>query len=144
LADEPTTALDVTVQGRVLRLLADLQRRLGMSVIFVTHDLAVAAQIADDVIVMYAGRIVETGSIGDVVYTSSHPYTRGLLAANVQPGQTERPAVIPGAPPNMARLPPGCSFAPRCSFAEDRCWETLPTLNAVTATHGARCVLIEP
>jgi oligopeptide/dipeptide ABC transporter ATP-binding protein len=143
LADEPTTALDVTVQGRVLRLLADLQRRLGMSVIFVTHDLAVAAQIADDVIVMYAGRIVETGSIGDVVYTPSHPYTRGLLAANVQPGQTERPAVIPGAPPNMARLPPGCSFAPRCASAEDRCWAALPTLNVVTPTHDARCVLIE-
>jgi ABC-type dipeptide/oligopeptide/nickel transport system ATPase component len=86
LADEPTTALDVTVQGRVLRLLADLQRQLGMSVIFVTHDLAVAAQIADDVAVMYAGRIVETGSIRDVVRTGVHPYTRGLLAANVQPG----------------------------------------------------------
>ena len=119
LADEPTTALDVTIQGRILRLLADLQRQLGMSVIFVTHDLAVAAQIADEVMVMYAGRIVESGLIGDIIHTPSHPYTRGLLAANVQPGQKERPVTIPGSPPNMVRLPPGCSFAPRCSLAED-------------------------
>jgi oligopeptide/dipeptide ABC transporter ATP-binding protein len=143
LADEPTTALDVTIQGRILRLLADLQRQLGMSVIFVTHDLAVAAQIADQAIVMYAGRIVETGLIGDIVHAPSHPYTRGLLAANVQPGQKERPVVIPGSPPNMVRLPPGCSFAPRCSLAEDVCWDALPTLNRVTEAHTARCVLIE-
>jgi oligopeptide/dipeptide ABC transporter ATP-binding protein len=143
LADEPTTALDVTVQGRILRLLADLQRQLGMSVIFVTHDLSVAAQIADDVAVMYAGRIVETGSIRDVVRTPAHPYTRGLLASNVQPGQMERPAVIPGSPPNMARLPPGCSFAPRCEVAQDRCWEALPSLIQVTEAHSARCVLVE-
>jgi peptide/nickel transport system ATP-binding protein len=144
LADEPTTALDVTVQGRILRLLADLQRRFGMSVIFVTHDLAVAAQIADDVIVMYGGRVVESGLVGDIVQAPAHPYTRGLLAANVQPGQTERPATIPGAPPNMVRLPPGCAFAPRCALAEERCWQALPSLNAVSAEHAARCVLIEP
>jgi oligopeptide/dipeptide ABC transporter ATP-binding protein len=143
LADEPTTALDVTVQGRVLRLLADLQRQLGMSVVFVTHDLAVAAQIADDVAVMYAGRIVETGSIRDIVYSPAHPYTRGLLEANVQPGQTERPAVIPGSPPNMARLPPGCSFAPRCALAQDRCWSALPELVPVAETHSARCLRVE-
>jgi oligopeptide/dipeptide ABC transporter ATP-binding protein len=143
LADEPTTALDVTVQGRVLRLLADLQRKLGMSVIFVTHDLSVAAQIADDVAVMYAGRIVETGSIRDIVRHPAHPYTRGLLAANVQPGQTERPAVIPGSPPNMTRLPPGCSFAPRCGVAQDVCWEALPSLVPLTDAHRARCVLVE-
>jgi oligopeptide/dipeptide ABC transporter ATP-binding protein len=143
LADEPTTALDVTVQGRVLRLLADLQRQLGMSVIFVTHDLSVAAQIADDVAVMYAGRIVETGLIRDIVRNPAHPYTRGLLAANVEPGQTERPAVIPGSPPNMARLPPGCSFAPRCASAQDRCWDALPNLIPLTAAHRARCVLVD-
>jgi oligopeptide/dipeptide ABC transporter ATP-binding protein len=144
LADEPTTALDVTVQGRVLRLLASLQRQLGMSVIFVTHDLAVAAQVADEVAVMYAGRIVETGSIRDIVRSPAHPYTRGLLEANVQPGQTEPLSVIPGSPPNMARLPPGCSFAPRCAHSRERCWKALPQLMPVTTRHGARCVLVEP
>ena len=87
-----------------------------MSVVFVTHDLAVAAQIADDLIVMYAGRVVESGLASEIVRSPSHPYTRGLLAANVQPGQKERPAVIPGSPPNMVRLPPGCAFAPRCAL----------------------------
>ena len=140
LADEPTTALDVTVQGRILRLLGDLQRQLGMSVIFVTHDLAVAAQIADDVIVMYAGRIVETGTVREIVRSSAHPYTRGLLAANVQPGQKERPITIPGTPPNMVRLPPGCSFAPRCAAADDACWSALPPLSMVNDTHQVRCV----
>jgi oligopeptide/dipeptide ABC transporter ATP-binding protein len=143
LADEPTTALDVTVQGRILRLLAELQKRLGMSVIFVTHDLAVAAQIADDVAVMYAGRVVETGPIRDVIRTPVHPYTRGLLASNVQPGQTERPAVIPGSPPNMARLPPGCSFAPRCPVSLDQCWQTMPELTRASVDHSGRCVHLE-
>jgi oligopeptide/dipeptide ABC transporter ATP-binding protein len=140
LADEPTTALDVTVQGRILRLLADLQRQLGMSVIFVTHDLAVAAQIADDVIVMYAGRMVESGTVREIVRAPSHPYTRGLLAANVQPGQRERPITIPGTPPNMVRLPPGCAFAPRCASADDACWSQLPVLSVVNDTHQVRCV----
>jgi oligopeptide/dipeptide ABC transporter ATP-binding protein len=140
LADEPTTALDVTVQGRVLRLLGDLQRQLGMSVIFVTHDLAVAAQIADDVIVMYAGRTVEAGTVREIVRAAAHPYTRGLLAANVQPGQRERPITIPGSPPNMVRLPPGCSFTPRCPVAVDACWSGLPSLRVVNDTHQARCV----
>jgi oligopeptide/dipeptide ABC transporter ATP-binding protein len=140
LADEPTTALDVTVQGRILRLLGDLQRQLGMSVIFVTHDLAVAAQIADDVIVMYAGRIVETGTVREIVRSPSHPYTRGLLAANVQPGQKERPITIPGTPPNMVRLPPGCSFAPRCGMASEACWNALPALDTLSDTHQVRCL----
>jgi peptide/nickel transport system ATP-binding protein len=140
LADEPTTALDVTVQGRILRLLSDLQQQLGMSVIFVTHDLAVAAQIADDVIVMYAGRIVETGTVHEIVHAPLHPYTRGLLAANVRPGQKERPITIPGTPPNMVRLPPGCSFAPRCGMANDGCWSAMPPLTSVDETHQVRCV----
>ena len=143
LADEPTTALDVTVQARVLHLLRDLQQQLGMSVIFVTHDLAVAAEIADDVAVMYAGRIVETGPIREIVNNPSHPYTRGLLAANVQPGQADRPAAIPGSPPNLARLPDGCAFAPRCAVAVDRCWEAMPEQLPVSESHDARCVLVE-
>jgi oligopeptide/dipeptide ABC transporter ATP-binding protein len=143
LADEPTTALDVTVQGRILQLLSDLQQQLGMSVIFVTHDLAVAAEIADDVAVMYAGRIVETGTVRDIVRNPTHPYTRGLLEANVQPGQTERPVVIPGSPPNLTRLPPGCSFAPRCTVTLEHCWDALPKLVSISDSHSARCVLIE-
>jgi peptide/nickel transport system ATP-binding protein len=127
----------------VLRLLASLQRQLGMSVIFVTHDLAVAAQIADDVAVMYAGRIVETGPVRDVVRSPAHPYTRGLLEANVQPGQSEPPTVIPGSPPHMARLPPGCSFAPRCAQAREQCWEALPELISVSASHRARCLMVD-
>ena len=143
LADEPTTALDVTVQARVLHLLRGLQRDLGMSVIFVTHDLAVAAEIADDVAVMYAGRIVETGTVREIVHNPTHPYTRGLLAANVQPGQTDRPAAIPGSPPNLARLPAGCAFAPRCASGTDHCWEAVPELRSLSDSHSARCILVE-
>jgi oligopeptide/dipeptide ABC transporter ATP-binding protein len=143
LADEPTTALDVTVQARVLELLRDLQRRLGMSIIIVTHDLAVAAELADDIAVMYAGRIVESGSVRQVIHSPQHPYTRGLLEANVRPGQTERPEAIPGAPPNLARLPPGCSFAPRCRFAQDTCRESFPPVRLVGDGHIARCVIVE-
>ncbi|HLH74479.1 MAG TPA: ABC transporter ATP-binding protein [Chloroflexota bacterium] len=140
LADEPTTALDVTVQARVLRLLRDLQRELGMSVIIVTHDVGVAAEIADEVAVMYAGRIVEAGPVATILREPRHPYTRGLLQANVRPRQTERPEAIPGSPPNLARLPRGCSFAPRCAVAEDRCWAGMPELRTVSPGHQLRCV----
>jgi oligopeptide/dipeptide ABC transporter ATP-binding protein len=143
LADEPTTALDVTVQARVLELLRDLQRRLGMSIIIVTHDLAVAAELADDIAVMYAGRIVESGSVRQVIHNPQHPYTKGLLDANVRPGQTERPEAIPGAPPNLARLPAGCSFAPRCRFVQDACHKAFPSTRLVEAGHTARCVLLD-
>jgi oligopeptide/dipeptide ABC transporter ATP-binding protein len=141
LADEPTTALDVTVQARVLELLRDLQRRLGMSIIIVTHDLAVAAELADDIAVMYAGRIVESGTVRQVIRNPRHPYTKGLLAANVRPGQRERPEAIPGAPPNLARLPAGCSFAPRCRFAQDACRTAFPPERPVGDGHTARCLL---
>jgi oligopeptide/dipeptide ABC transporter ATP-binding protein len=141
LADEPTTALDVTVQARVLDLLRGLQRDLGMSVIIVTHDLAVAAELADDVAVMYAGRIVESGSVRQVIKHPSHPYTRGLLEANVRPGQRDRPEAIPGAPPNLAHLPPGCSFAPRCRHAINDCREAFPGERLIESGHTARCLI---
>jgi peptide/nickel transport system ATP-binding protein len=141
LADEPTTALDVTVQARVLDLIRDVQRQLGMSIIIVTHDIAVAAEIADEVIVMYAGRIVEQGPIRTILRDPQHPYTRGLLGANVTPGQHERPVAIPGAPPNLAGLPDCCAFAPRCSLVQTRCWQAVPSLATVSAGHVARCVL---
>jgi peptide/nickel transport system ATP-binding protein len=143
LADEPTTALDVTVQARVLDLLRQLRRELGMGIIFVTHDLAVAAQVADDIAVMYAGRIVERGTVHEIVHEPRHPYTRGLLEANVRPGQHERPEAIPGAPPNLTRLPPGCAFAPRCAVADNACWKGLPAFRAVSPTHVARCLRVD-
>lgn len=145
LADEPTTALDVTVQARVLDLLRELQRELGMGVIFVTHDLAVAASISDQIAVMYGGRIVESGAVAQLIETPSHPYTRGLMAANVQPGQTERPAAIRGAPPNIAKLPPGCSFAPRCDVVELDCWRAMPELLPVGTGQGhtVRCIVAD-
>jgi oligopeptide/dipeptide ABC transporter ATP-binding protein len=142
LADEPTTALDVTVQARVLDLFHDLKGRQGMSIIFVTHDLSVAAEIADDIAVMYAGRIVEQGTVDEIVRAPQHPYTRGLLEANVHPGQEERPEAIRGAPPNLANLPPGCSFAPRCDLVEDACWSALPDPVPLSTTHFARCRLV--
>ena len=141
LADEPTTALDVTVQARVLSLLRDLQARLGMGMILVTHDLAVAAAIADDVGVMYAGRIVEYGSVREIARRPHHQYTRGLLAANVRPGQQSRPEAIPGSPPNLSHLPGGCAFAPRCDLAQDRCWEEIPDLRVLSGAHASRCLL---
>ena len=115
LADEPTTALDATVQVQVLILLRRLQRELGMGMIFVTHDLGVAAEIADTIAVMYAGRIVESGPVADVLRTPAHPYTAGLLASTVHGQARDRDIdAIPGSPPDMRRLSPGCSFAPRC------------------------------
>ncbi len=127
LADEPTTALDATVQIQVLVLLRKLQREMGMSVIFVTHDLGVAAQIADRVAVMYAGRVVESGPVSDVLLDPKHPYTRGMLASSVH--GTPRGAdieAIPGSPPDMRRLARGCSFAPRCKFADEECRAAAP------------------
>jgi len=143
LADEPTTALDVTVQARVLALLRDLRETLGMSIVLVTHDLAVAASMADDLAVMYGGHLVEQGSVREVVNAPQHPYTLGLLHANVRPGQRDRPQAIPGAPPNLAQLPAGCAFAPRCAFVTAKCLEATPELIPIEGTHSARCVRVE-
>jgi peptide/nickel transport system ATP-binding protein len=143
LADEPTTALDVTVQAQILWLLRDLQRRLGLAVIFVTHDLGVAAEIADVAAVMYAGRIVEQASIGDLFARPAHPYTEGLMQATVRRGQKGIPLVpIAGAPPDLGALPPGCAFAPRCPVARDECGRRLPEFHRVRPGHHARCHLV--
>ena len=143
LADEPTTALDVTVQAQILWLLRDLQKRLGLAVIFVTHDLGVAAEIADDAAVMYAGRIVEQAPIRELFHRPAHPYTAGLMQATVRRGQKGRPLVpIAGAPPNLAALPPGCAFAPRCPGALDVCTTTAPSFHPVAPGHTARCHLV--
>jgi peptide/nickel transport system ATP-binding protein len=140
LADEPTTALDVTVQAQILWLLRDLQRRLGVGLIIVTHDLGVAAEIADDALVMYAGRIVEQTSIERLLAQPAHPYTKGLMAATVRRGQRGRPLMpIPGAPPNLAALPPGCAFAPRCELTAEICHSVRPPLADLDPGHRARC-----
>src|SRR3954453_18500822 len=118
LADEPTTALDATVQIQILLLLRELQREFGMSVIFVTHDIGVAIEICDRVAVMYAGQIVETGTMREVVTAPAHPYTQGLLASTINGAKRgQRLETIPGTPPSLDHAPASCSFAPRCRFA---------------------------
>jgi peptide/nickel transport system ATP-binding protein len=143
LADEPTTALDATVQIQVLILLRRLQRELGMGMIFVTHDLGVAAEIADRVAVMYAGRIVEEGPVADILNAPAHPYTRGLLASTVH-GQSREHDIdaIPGSPPDLRRLPPGCAFAPRCTAALAECRAAMPAQRFPAPGRMARCVRV--
>ena len=122
LCDEPTTALDVTIQAQILSLLRDLQQANGLSIVFVTHDLGIVGQICDDLAVMYAGRIVETGAVGAVLDAPRHPYTAALLASAIDVDSAERePQAIPGAVPDPLRLPPGCPFQPRCDFAQADC-----------------------
>ncbi len=143
LADEPTTALDATVQIQVLILLRRLQQEFGMGTIFVTHDLSVAAEIADRVAVMYAGRIVEEGPVLDVLRRPAHPYTAGLLASTVHdqaPGADI--AAIPGSPPDLRRLPPGCSFAPRCPMAMEACRRDFPKPVYPAPRRMARCLRV--
>ena len=145
LADEPTTALDATVQIQILVLLRELQRKLGMAIILVTHDLGVAAEIADRVAVMYAGRLVETADIGDLIRTPLHPYTAGLLASTIN--ERTRGGVltpIPGAPPDLSSLPKGCAFAPRCTHTVDRCTVEAPQLVGIGPGRAVRCALATP
>ncbi|NYS25488.1 ABC transporter ATP-binding protein [Rhodobacteraceae bacterium 2376] len=140
LADEPTTALDATVQIQILILLKQLQQDLGMGTIFVTHDLGVAAQIADKIAVMYAGRVVEYGSAEEVLLNPSHPYARGMLASTVSGQPRDRDiAAIPGSPPDMRNLPAGCAFAPRCAFATDLCHRSEPGLTQRGAFGHVSC-----
>jgi oligopeptide transport system ATP-binding protein len=142
IADEPTTALDVTVQAQILRLLDRLRRELGMAVLLITHDLGVAAEIADRVAVMYAGRIVETGSTADLLDSPRHPYTAALLRsvpelAGASGSGRLRP--IPGSPPNLLALPSGCAFRPRCDLATAECASTRPLLRPVGEGRAAAC-----
>ena len=145
LADEPTTALDATVQIQILLLLRELQQEFGMSVIFVTHDVGVAIEVADRLAVMYAGRMVETGGVREVMRNPRHPYTQGLLSSTVR-GELrgQRIEAIPGSPPNLAAMPPGCAFAPRCKHAGNECLRAVPDAIDVGAGHAARCVLLRP
>jgi peptide/nickel transport system ATP-binding protein len=144
IADEPTTALDVTIQAQILELIRTLQAELGMSVLFVTHNLGVVAQIADRVAVMYAGRIVELGDVARVFASPLHPYTRALLRSIPQLRTAGREATrrlqsIPGQVPSAAALPPGCSYAPRCPLADGRCRDEMPPIAEVMPDHEVRC-----
>jgi oligopeptide transport system ATP-binding protein len=130
IADEPTTALDVTVQAQILELLREMKREMDLSLLLITHDLGVIAETADRVAVMYAGRIVETGPVRDVFRTPLHPYTRGLLASIPGEHKGARLQAIEGTVPNMAALPPGCTFAPRCPSRMDVCTTAVPALVA--------------
>ncbi|QEW19479.1 Stage 0 sporulation protein KD [Marinibacterium anthonyi] len=140
LADEPTTALDVTIQDQILNLILDLRDELGMSVVFVTHDLGVVAQICDRMAVMYAGRIAEEGPVADVLQSPRHAYTLGLLGSVPRAG-TERAPLhsIEGAPPGLAAIPPGCAFNPRCAFATDICRQDLPVLTHAGPARQVAC-----
>ena len=144
IADEPTTALDVTIQAQILELLAELRRKLGLAMLFISHDLAVVSQVAGRVAVMYAGSVVELGSAQDVLTRAMHPYTRGLLAA-VPTLRTERGrplAAIEGTVPPPGALPPGCAFEPRCGLRVPECTRALPPLAEVGPGHWARCPVV--
>jgi len=131
LADEPTTALDATVQIQILLLLRELQRETGMAMIFVTHDIGAAVEVADRVAIMYAGRIIEQGDVAQIVGAPRHPYTAGLLASTVGAANRGQPLPsIPGAPPDLTALPAGCSFAPRCAYANAQCQNERPPVLA--------------
>jgi len=141
IADEPTTALDVTVQAQILDLLRDLQAQSGMAIILITHDLGVVAEMADEVAVMYAGRVVERSSGADIFDDPQHPYTLGLLGSIPKIEEDrERLLAIEGSVPAPFALPPGCRFHPRCVFAATPCTETDPALRALGPGHSAACL----
>jgi len=140
IADEPTTALDVTVQRQIMTLLKELQEETGMALILVTHDLGVVAEAADRAIVMYAGRIAESASIGELFARPAHPYTKGLMHSIPRPEKRAgKLAAIGGTPPNLARIPPGCAFHPRCRYREAICRSEQPALREVGARHESAC-----
>jgi peptide/nickel transport system ATP-binding protein/oligopeptide transport system ATP-binding protein len=143
IADEPTTALDVTIQAQILQLIDRLNRERGLAVIIITHDLGVVAEIADRVLVMYAGQVVEDATLDEIFYEPKHPYTWGLLGslARLDQPRTTRLAQIPGAPPSLLSPPPGCRFAPRCSHVFDECIELPPLEPRTGGGHLDRCWL---
>ncbi|MCQ8191214.1 ABC transporter ATP-binding protein [Streptomyces rugosispiralis] len=140
IADEPTTALDVTVQAQIMRLLRDLQTERDMALVLITHDLAVVAQRADDVVVMYAGNVVETGPVAEVFSRPRHPYTKGLLDSVPEHAVRGRPLpAVPGSPPELSAVPAGCVFQARCPLAQERCAQERPRLTSVGASRSAAC-----
>jgi peptide/nickel transport system ATP-binding protein len=150
IADEPTTALDVTVQAQITELMSELQRETGTTLIIITHDLGVVADMADEVCVMYGGRVVEYAPVSEIYYRPQHPYTKGLLASvpRLATDRVDRLDPIPGNPPSLINLPSGCVFHPRCAQRSevpgDRCRTDEPTLVTVASDHLVRCHLAHP
>jgi oligopeptide/dipeptide ABC transporter ATP-binding protein len=145
IADEPTSALDVTVQRQILDLIKSVQERTGAALLLISHDMGVVAETVDEVAVMYAGRVVETGTAEEVLLQPRHPYTRGLLESMPARGMRGRPLnAIPGGVPSPFRLPPGCTFEPRCQYRWDDCRRSEPDLLPLSAGRAARCLLHHP
>ena len=144
IADEPTTALDVTIQAQILELLADLRAKFGLAMLFISHDLAVVSQIADRVAVMYSGSLVELGARRDIFQAAAHPYTRGLLHAvpDLKTDRSRPLQTIEGTVPSPQAMPPGCGFEPRCEFRVAACTRELPPLVEVATGHWARCPVV--
>jgi oligopeptide transport system ATP-binding protein len=141
IADEPTTALDVTIQAQILELMEELQKRMGSAIILITHDLGVVADMADNILVMYAGRPVEYGTVDEVFYEPLHPYTWGLMDSLPEYAVDEKSTLCPikGQPPSLVNVPDGCAFHPRCPFAQDICFTDVPQYLLVRGNHGAAC-----
>jgi oligopeptide/dipeptide ABC transporter ATP-binding protein len=144
IADEPTTNLDVTIQAQYLDLLRELQEQTGVAIIFVTHNLGIVARMCDQLAVMYAGRIVEAGSVRDLFNTPKHPYTKALLGSMPKLGSKEKLFAIPGQPPDLATLPSGCPFHPRCPEALPHCAAEQPHEVRIAGSWTARCWRAEP
>lgn len=146
IADEPTTALDVTIQAQILDLMRDLQKKTGTSIILITHDLGVVAEMCDRVIVMYAGKVIETGTVDEIFYNPQHPYTKGLLRSvpRLDLNRDEPLTPIYGTPPDLLRPPVGCGFTARCENAMRVCKEIDPEMTQVGKTQQAACWLQHP
>jgi oligopeptide/dipeptide ABC transporter ATP-binding protein len=143
IADEPTTNLDVTIQAQYLNMLKDLQRRTGVALLFITHNLGIVAKMCDRVAVMYAGKIVEQGPVREIYLRPRHPYTKALISSIPKIGSKDPLYAIPGQPPDLAALPTGCSFHPRCPRAFDRCATDEPHDHEIGVSHRARCWLAD-
>ena len=141
IADEPTTALDVTIQAQIVELMKEMQQKNGNAIIMITHDLGVVADVADKIMVMYAGSPVEMGTADEIFYQPHHPYTWGLMRSIPKPEGDEKHPLTPieGNPPSLMSLPTGCSFAPRCPYATDKCRASKPERVEVAPGHFARC-----
>jgi oligopeptide/dipeptide ABC transporter ATP-binding protein len=142
IADEPTTALDVTIQAQILEVIKSLKETENMAVMMITHDLGVIAEVAENVVVMYAGKIVERAPVGELFAAPKHPYTQGLLKSIPSPEKIgRRLEVIPGVVPHPLNLPPGCTFAPRCPYVFDVCTTAFPVLDSISPQHAVACYL---